>query len=119
MRRLALALPLILTGSLFGVPITIQNAGFETATLTQNGNGVFSQLIANSTIFAQGGTLGSWTAASTTTGAAAGGFNPSPGGNNWTSTWWTGNNIGYLQINQVGSVSLSQTLADVLLNNTI
>src|SRR5262249_8899544 len=62
--------------------------------------------------------LGSWTASSTTTGAAAGGFSPSAGSPNWTSPWWAGNNIGYLQINQPGTVSLSQVLTDTLQNNT-
>jgi hypothetical protein len=120
MRRFTLALCFIsLTTLLHAIPLTVQNFSFETGNLTQVGNGTFSQLIPNSTIFAQGGTLGSWTASSTTTGAAAGGFAPSPGGNNWTTSWWDGNNIGYVQINQPGNVSLSQVLSDNLLNSTI
>jgi hypothetical protein len=99
-------------------PITIQNAGFETGNLTQVGNGTFSQLIAGSTIFAAGGTLGSWSGSSTTTGATAGGFAPSAGGFNWTTTWWTGNNIASLQLDAPGTVSLSQVLSANLLNST-
>jgi HpiC1 cyclase len=109
----------VATERTFASLIPIQNAGFETGNLTQVGNGTFSQLIAGSTIFAAGGTLSNWTASSTTINSTAGGFAPSAGGNNWTSTWWSGNNIGYLQISSAGSVSLSQTLADSLQNNTV
>jgi hypothetical protein len=98
--------------------ILIQNPGFESAVLSDVGNGTFSQLIPGSTIFATAGTLDSWSAASTTTGAAAGGFDPSPGGVNWATTWWTGNNIAYMQINAPGTVSLSQVLSTNLVNNT-
>jgi hypothetical protein len=100
--------------------INIPNSSFETATLSLSGNGTFSQLIAGSTIFVQGGTLGNWTASSTTVNATAGAFNPSPGGNNWTTTWWDGNNFGYLQESTLGTTaSLSQTLADTLQDNTL
>jgi hypothetical protein len=101
--------------------IAVQNPSFETATLAQqSGNGAFSNLIAGSTFTASpaGGTLANWTAASTTLNAAAGAFAPTPGGNNWTTPWWTGNNIAYLQIGAAGTVSLSQTLPTLLQNNT-
>ena len=118
--RLIIALSLMpLTASLHADPVGVPNFSFETATEPLNGgNGPFNQLIPNSTIFAQGGTLGSWTASSTTNGAAAGSFSPSPGGVNWTSKWWDGSNIGYLQIDAPGSVSLSDVLSATLANNT-
>jgi hypothetical protein len=99
--------------------VAIVNSSFETATLSLSGaTGTFSNLIAGSTIAATGGTLANWSASSSTTNAAAGGFAPSSDGNNWTSTWWTGNNIAYLQTSSTGTVSLSQTLSSVLQNNT-
>lgn len=113
----ALSTLLICAGVLQASSITIQNPGFETASLTQTGNGTFSQLIAGSTIFAAGGTLSGWTATSTTTEAAAGAFDPSAGGVNWTSTWWAGNDVGYLQESS-GTVSLSQTLTATLSDST-
>src|SRR5262245_20563308 len=109
---------LLLSGLIQAAPLTIQNAGFETGSLTQVGNGTFSQLVAGSSVFAAGGTLPNWTVAFTSTGTAAGGFAPSAGGVNWTSTWWSGNNIGYLQANTGSTVSLSQVLVDSLANNT-
>ena len=114
----AAALTVAFALGLQAAAIPIQNAGFESGILAQNGNGTFSQLIPGSTIFATGGTLDNWIASSSTVGAAAGGFAPSPGGGvNWTSTWWTGNNIGYLQATS-GTVALSQTLAATLLNDS-
>lgn len=69
--------------------------------------------------FSSGGTLPNWTVASNSVNTAAGGFAPSAGGNNWTSTWWSGSNIGYLQSTANGAtVSLSQVLGDNLLNDT-
>ena len=35
-----------------------------------------------------------------------------------TTKWWTGNNIGYLQLTTLGTVSLSQVLSSDLTNNT-
>src|SRR6185369_4726098 len=98
--------------------LTISNASFETATLSiSSGNGPYSNVLVSSTLGPAGGTLGNWTASSTTTAAAAGGFAPTLGGSNWTSKWWTGNNIGFLQVVSGGTVSLSQTLSDTLQNN--
>ncbi len=108
----------LLAGLVHATPIPIQNAGFETANLTLNGNGTFSQLVAGSTIFVAGGSLSNWTVANSNLDAAAGAFAPSPGGNNWTSTWWSGNNIGCLQQSSAGTVSLSQVLSENLLNDT-
>jgi hypothetical protein len=119
MRIVPLAVSLLCAACAQAAPIAIQNASFETANLTQVGNGVFSQLIAGSTIFAAGGTLANWTPATTTINSTAGGFSPSPGGVNWTSTWWDGSNIGYLQVTSADTVSLSQTLSDTLQNNTV
>ncbi|MEP7353831.1 MAG: PEP-CTERM sorting domain-containing protein [Acidobacteriota bacterium] len=101
--------------------LTILNAGFETANLSILGqpNGPFNQLLAGSTIFAASGTLANWTVASSSLDAAAGGFAPNTSGLNWTSQWWGGTNIGYLQAGTAGvTISLSQTLSDVLLNDS-
>jgi hypothetical protein len=101
--------------------ISIQNPSFETATMSIfNSNGSANNLVAGSTISGEptGGTLANWTASSTTLAAAAGAFAPNPGGNNWSSPWWTGNNIGYLQTSAAGTVSLSQTLPTLLQNGT-
>src|SRR5690242_5503646 len=87
--------------------VTISNASFESATLPFNfvNQGPFSNLIAGSTLYSTGGTLTNWTAASTTTAAAAGAFAPILGsGQNWSSQWWTGSNVGWLQISSTGSV---------------
>ena len=101
-------------------PIAINNPGFETANLSISGNGTYSQLVAGSTITSTGGTLPNWTVSFSSTATAAGGFSPSAGSPNWNSTWWSGNNIAYFQVGAGGeSVSLSQTLADTLLNNTV
>lgn len=110
---------LLLTASVNAAPITIQNAGFETASLTLVGNGNFSQLVAGSTISGFGGTLPDWTVVSNSSETAAGGVAPSPGGVNWTSTWWSGNNLAYLQSSANGAtVSLSQVLGATLLDDT-
>ena len=98
--------------------VTVLNSGFESGNLTQVGNGTFSQLVPNSIVFAAGGTLDDWTVAFSTTDAAAGGFDPSSGGVNWTTQWWDGNNIAYLQVGGNGTVSLSQTLSSVLLDDS-
>jgi hypothetical protein len=98
--------------------VAINNSGFESGNLTQVGNGTFSQLVPGSSIFAAGGTLDNWTVAFSTTASAAGGFDPSAGGVNWTTKWWDGNNIAYLQIGAAGTVSLSQTLTATLLDNS-
>src|SRR4051812_15354744 len=84
--------------------VTIPNASFETATLpTNGGNGPYSNVIVGSTLVSPTGTLGNWTASSTTTNAAAGGFAPTLGGINWSTKWWSGSNIGYLQVFAAGS----------------
>jgi hypothetical protein len=117
--RLSIALTFgFLTVASHATPITVPNYSFESATLPLAGNGTFNQLIAGSTIFTSGGTLDSWVASSTTINAAAGAFSPSPGGNNWTSTWWQGNNIGYLQLSSPGSASLSDALSATLDDST-
>src|SRR5437763_28850 len=100
-------------------PVTVSNPSFETATLPFNGgNGPYSNLIAGSTIASTGGTLANWTASATTTAAAAGAYAPTIGGLNWTSKWWTGSNMVYMQVSSAGTATLSQTLSDTLLNNT-
>jgi hypothetical protein len=102
--------------------INVQNPSFETATLPINGgNGPFCQLIAGSTIagYVQSGSVANWTASSTTKNAGVGVSAPTPGGNNWTTKWWSGNNIAFVQATSIGTASLSQTLADVLQNNMV
>jgi hypothetical protein len=101
--------------------IPIQNSSFETANLMTFGNGgqgPYSNLIMGSTIDGFGGTLANWTSSSPTVNSGAGAWDPNPGGLNWTSKWWDGNNIAYLQISTAGTVSLSQTLSTTLQNNT-
>ena len=108
-------------GTLPLMAVPIANASFETATLTTVGtiNGSYNNLIAGSTISASGGTLSNWNV-STTAGvnASGGAFAPTVGGNNWTTTWWASNNVGYVQMTAAGSTTLSQSLADTLSNNT-
>jgi hypothetical protein len=117
-KTMAVIIPILaLSGLGSAAPVAIVNPGFESADLPLVGNGQFSQLIPGSTIFASGGTLDGWTAGANTVNATAGAFNPSPGGNNWTSNWWQGNNIGYLQLSGPGVVSLLQVLSDTLQND--
>ncbi len=95
--------------------ITVQNPSFETATLPFNGGtGPFCNLISGSAL-AVGGSLANWTAAATgTSNAAAGAYQPPN-----TSKWWVGNNIAFLYAFSPGViVSLSQTLSATLQNNT-
>jgi len=117
--RIACLSLVLWVGSLAASPVTILNPSFESGNLTQAGNGVFSQLIAGSTIFAAGGTLPDWVAATSTIASTAGGFFPSPGGFNWSSPWWDGNNVGYVQIGAAGTVSLSQVLSATLQDDTV
>src|SRR5579862_4205618 len=100
--------------------IPVANPSFETATLATDGpNGPFSQLLPGSTIhtYPLSGTLANWSASSTTLNAGAGAFDPNLGGNNWTTKWWSGNNVAWLQTHSAGSISLTQTLSAALQNN--
>ena len=107
-----------ITAGCYAVPITVPNFSFETATLTLNaGNGPFSQLIPGSSLASASGTLASWTASSTTSSAEAGAFAPTAGGNNWTNTWWQGNNVGYLLLEGAGTAALNGALGVNLNNN--
>lgn len=102
--------------------IPIANAGFELAVLPYvGGNGSVNQLIAGSTILAAAGTLDSWTATSTiAANSTAGAVSLANTSDNFLdNTWWSGNNVGYLQINGVGTVSLSQVLSANLANHTV
>jgi hypothetical protein len=121
MRTLLLTATLALSTTILCADvIPVANPSFETATLAFNaGNGPFSQIIPGSSIFTTGGTLADWTAtASNDQFAAAGAFDPNLSGINWTSKWWDGNNVGYVQIEDVGTVALSQVLTTNLLDNT-
>ncbi|MBI4695835.1 MAG: VPLPA-CTERM sorting domain-containing protein [Gammaproteobacteria bacterium] len=93
------------------------NPSFEVANLAFNiGNGPYSQVIAGGQV--SFGSLADWTAISLTNNGAAGAFSPNLGAPNWTTKWWTGDNLGYVQTFGSGDVtSLSQVLGDVLLPN--
>jgi hypothetical protein len=100
------------------VPVT--NPSFESATLPFDaGNGPFSQVVPGSSIFATGGTVDGWSVFTTSdTSAAVGAYDPNLSGINWTSKWWDGNNVAYLQANQPGTeIDLFQVLG-ALANNT-
>jgi uncharacterized protein (TIGR03437 family) len=96
-----------------GQSINIQNASFETASLTLNvGAGPYCNVLSGSTV-AVGGTLANWTASGSTNNGAAGAYHPPV-----TPTWWVGNNVGYVYVFGPGTVSLSQTLSATLQNET-
>ena len=116
-----LAVFLLCAGWMQAQSITVQNASFETATLPINGaNGPFAQLISGSTIagYSLSGSVANWAGSSTTKNAGAGAAALTPGGNNFTARWWTGNNVGWVQTTSAGTASLSQALTDALQNNT-
>ncbi len=96
--------------------IPIQNSSFESANLALagGGTGLYSNVIANST-FPLGGTVSNWTGSATIAPADAGAFAPLP--INWTADWWLGNNVGFVNIEGAGTVSLSQTLSATLQDN--
>lgn len=108
------------------VAIPIPNYSFETATLPLNGDtrfavlaGPLNNLIAGSHLSDTAGTLADWTASSTSLNADVGALSPDPGGSNWSSKWWDGNNIAYMQETSPGTTaSLSQTISYVLADNT-
>jgi hypothetical protein len=113
------ALTLIAFACANAAPLTVLNPGFESASLTLVGNGNFSQLVPGSTISGAGGTLDHWTVAYSGTNTTAGGFKPDTKlAVNWPAVVWTGNNIAYLQTRNMAKVSLSQSLADNLLDHT-
>jgi hypothetical protein len=90
--------------------ITIQNSGFEAATLPLVNPNVatFSNLVSGSPI-ATGGSLANWTATASSANAAAGAIRANGSSNNY----------GYLYAFGVGvNVSLSQVLSTSLQNNT-
>lgn len=114
----SLVLLVSLAGVVAAAPVTVLNSSFESAMLPLNGgSGPFSQLIPGSP-FGTGGTLDSWTASFDTSNAQTGAFAPSPGGINWTTAWWGGENVGYMIAFQPATISLSQTLAATLLSST-
>ena len=115
-----LLLSAVVIPSAWGTALNINNPGFENAVNTFNtGNGPFGQVVPGSSIAPQGGILTNWVVNFSSTDSAAGSFAPFNGGNNWTTTWWGGKNVGYLQVASPGvSVSLSQLLTDTLQNDT-
>lgn len=118
MRNLIPAGYVLLLCGLGATPITINNAGFENGSLPLAGNGFSSQVVFGSALSPSGGTLPDWTWTYSSLDTAAGLFAPSPGGNNWTSTWWSGNNIGYLQVTDGFAIYLAQTLNATLMNDS-
>jgi len=116
--------PLLFLGCLIAAAQSlVSNPSFETADLTLSAaDGPYCNLIPNSTLAAYplSGSVANWTASSTSTqaGAGADSFPSSALAANWTSKWWDGNNLAWMQINAAGTVSMSQTLSAVLLNNT-
>jgi uncharacterized protein (TIGR03437 family) len=120
MRRILFALLFLACSVANAQSITIQNPSFETATLPFPGGGAgpYCNLIA-STNEATSGTLANWTGASSGVDAAAGAWAPVVGNvNDWTSKWWVGNNIGFVQAYASATVTLSQALTAMLQNNT-
>jgi uncharacterized protein (TIGR03437 family) len=114
--------PLFLLGCLsgFAQDITIQNSSFEAATLPLfQFYGQFNNVIDHSVLNVTSGMLPAWQGFSTITNASAGALAPTEGGGNWTTTWFSGKNVGYLQIGSKGVVSMSQTLSAKLQNNTM
>lgn len=95
------------------------------ATLPFLGNGTYNNIdpvsvptggtVADWTI---GGNLGTAGGAVGGTGSAGGAFAPTPGGVNFATHWFDGNNVGYLQnLTGSGLMYLSQVLTDTLQNN--
>jgi hypothetical protein len=106
--------------ALYSDSVPVTNPSFESATLAFNaGNGPFSQVVPGSSIFATGGTVDGWSVFSSSDAAAAAGvFDPDLSAINWTSKWWDGNNVAYVQTNQPGNdVDLFQVLGP-LADNT-
>jgi len=104
----------------FAQNITVQNSSFEAATLPLfGGYGSFNNLVANSNLATLNGSVSNWSGTATIQNAAAGALAPIAGGPNWTTHWFAGNNVAYLQISNAGTVSLSQTLGTKLENNTM
>jgi uncharacterized protein (TIGR03437 family) len=104
----------------FAQNITVQNSSFEAATLPlYGGYGSFNNVVANSNLATLNGSVSNWTGNATVQNAAAGVLAPIARGPNWTTHWFTGNNVAYLQISNAGTVSLSQTLGTRLENNTM
>jgi len=106
------------TSAAVAVPIPIVNSGFETATLPIT----WGDALGNN-VFSGNGTLAGWTPVGPTNNTVYGGalqitlFGGFP---DWTNTWWSGQNIGYLQ--PFGSTTpfwLEQTVAATLESDTV
>ncbi|MCU1330615.1 MAG: Peptidase flavivirus helicase [Bryobacterales bacterium] len=97
----------------------VANPSFELGTQVSGSTGSYSQLIPGSSFAAAAGSLGSWTATSTSPQtSAAGSFFPVLGGPNWPAKVWDGNSVGFLQINGTGSVLMTQALNTKLESDT-
>lgn len=110
----------LLAAAASGTPLSVPNFSFETASLTlSSGDGPYSEIIPWSTISKPGGTLGSWIYHFTTTASATGAFAPDlPDSGNWATAWWSGSNVGYLELDSPGSVSLTDLLTATLSDDT-
>lgn len=100
--------------SLNAAPLTVQNAGFESAILPITFADAFASNLLTNT-----GTLDNWTATGTSA-QYAGAFQQFVTGGypNWTNTWWGGQNIAYFFLFSGSPAGLEQTLGDVLQSNT-
>jgi len=110
----------LLSLPIFAVPIPIQNPSFEEGDLPLVGNGQFSQVIPFSVIAGSGGTLPGWNYSTSTTRSTFGGFAPSAASVNWSSPWWDGNNIAYIQVDAMtAGVTMYQELTTPLVSNAV
>ena len=101
----------------YSVPLNILNPSFETATLPFNmGRGPVNNPY--TTAFPSGGSLANWSYIGDIHDDFIGALSPTPGGPNWTSLWYGGNNIGYVESRGFGPSALVQTLSDTLQTNT-
>lgn len=96
-------------------PVLVQNPGFEQATLPINWSDAFGNNLLTNT-----STLANWTPIGATDGSHFVGALEIlvVGAPDWTNTWWSGENIGYLFLFNGGPAGLEQTLGDVLQDNT-
>ena len=102
------------------VPVTVLNPSFEIATLPMTfATGSVSNLVTGT--IPLGGTVGNWTAFNAPNGNNVGAFAPNAAPQNWTTPWWTGSNVGYMQNYATGTTSggLTQTLSTTYQADTV
>jgi len=110
-------LAVLAAGSALTAPLNILNASFETATLPFNlGRGPVNNPYTMT--FPTGGSLANWGYLGDLHDDFSGALSPTAGGPNWTTAWYNGNNIGYVESRGPGPSALVQTLSDTLQTNT-